>query len=122
MGLKDLTAKLAVTAVKTAGDLSVSVTYTSKSGTSSYDPATDTNTTTPNTVATFVAVLSTESENEYDYAKSNDNHLKMIVPSLSIPFEPSVGDSCVIRGRNYEVKRLGHVPGDAIYKIYVQQT
>lgn len=121
MGFKALTAKLAQVAVGIVGDLAVSVTYTFVSGLPTYDVASDSITKTSST-ATFKGVLTSRSDNEYDYAKMQDDHLKLIVATADMPAgaTPASEDTCVINGRGYEVKRIKYVPGDPIYIIYLQ--
>lgn len=119
MALASLLKNLASSAIKAAGDTVVSVTYTTYV-TGTYDPATDTIASTE-TVHTFDAVPTFIADNEYDYAKVNDIHLKIIVAANDITFVPAGEDHCVIRGAKYEVKRIKGVPGDAIYILYLQQ-
>lgn len=120
MGFKSLTHSLANVAMNVVGDLKVTVAYTRVSGPMVYDPATDQQVNTTSTIS-FKGLLTNQSVNEYDYAKMPDNHLKLIINTDAINFEPAENDKCVINGRNYEVKRIKYVPGDPIYIIYIQQ-
>ncbi len=120
-GFKSLTAKLAETAIGIVGDLSVNVVYSHVTGLPSYDATTNVLTKTV-TVATFKGVLTTRSVNEYDFSKLEDSHLRIIVAANLISFVPTVQDTCVINGVNYEVKRIRSVPGDAIYLVSIQAT
>lgn len=120
MGFKALLEKVAKTALKTVGDLKVSVTYTHVTGNATYNPVTDVQTPGATTTVTVEGVLTSRSVNEYDYAKVKDNHLKLIVAATDLGFTPASEDSCVINGVHYEVKRPKFVPGDSIYILYLQ--
>lgn len=119
MGLATLFQSLAQTALKIAGDVAVPVTYTTVSP-GTYDEALDS--TRPIT-ATYVfnAVPTSMAANEYDYAKSNDVHMKIIIAANDITFVPATSDECEIKSAKYVVKKVKPVASDAVYILYLQQ-
>lgn len=120
-GMKALLGDLVKVAMDVVDDIKVTVTYTRVSSVDSYDANSDTVATT-NTPIIFQALLSTKSDNEYDYAKMPDDHLKLVVAAQDMPVFPTKNDKCVINSVTYEVKRIKYVPGDPLFIIYIQKT
>lgn len=120
-GMKALLGDLAKVAMDVVDDIKVTVTYTYVASVGVYDANSDTVSTAGDAVAIFDALLSTRSDNEYDYAKMPDDHLKLVVAALDITFTPTKNDRCVIDGITYEVKRIKYAPGDPLYIMYIQK-
>ena len=102
------------------GDIPLTITYTYVTP-GAYDPLTDTVTNATTVVSNLSAVNTKLKEQEMDWFPTDINTQKLLIAAIDMPSTPSASDYVTIAGVRWEVKRVGRVPGDSLYILYIQE-
>jgi hypothetical protein len=121
MALDNLIDSLVTTAFNIAGDLRVSVDYHQVT-VNSYDPVTDTNSTTEVVTSGILAVLVGRRDSENDFIDGDVNAQKLLMPASALPtnFVPNSEDFLMIGGDKWEIMRSKRVPGDSLHTLFIR--
>lgn len=111
--------KLVQKAIKTAGDLAAPITYVHVTP-GTFDPTLGV-TIDAETQYQVKAVLSNLNEEESAWFIPDIITQKLIVAALDLPVRPDRSDYVWISGVRWEVKKVKGVPGDSVWRIYVQE-
>ena len=120
MGLKDTIKNAAKAAVQATGDLALTVTYT-RIVPGTYDSATDSTTDTTTTYNNVPVVNVRLTEREVEWFSADVVTQKLLIAALDIPITPSVNDTVTIDGSVWQVQKVGRVPGDSLWIVFIQE-
>jgi hypothetical protein len=107
-------------AFNSLGDIPLAITYTYVTP-GTYDPLTDTLTSSTVVVTDVPAVNVKLKEQEMDWFPTDINTQKLLIAAVDLPNPPSASDYVTIASVRWEVKRVSRVPGDSLYILYIQE-
>jgi hypothetical protein len=111
--------KMVKQAIVKVGDLASVVTYVSVV-VGAYDPVNNTTNDTE-TQYTLRAVVTGLNEEESAWFLPDAITQKLIIAALDLPVKPERADYVLIDGTRWEVKKIKGVPGNSLWRIYVQE-
>ena len=120
MGLKDTIKNAAKAAIQATGDLSIAVTYT-RVVPGAYDSATDSTTNTTTTYNNVPVVNVRLSEREVEWFPADVVTQKLLIAAADLAIVPSVNDIVTIDGAVWQVQKVGRVPGDSLWIVFIQE-
>jgi len=104
-----------------AGDFISSVNYV-VAGPGSYNPVTDTTTTTATTYSAVRCALVKLKDDEVSWFPADSIMQKALIPYNALPITPVVEDYLVIDGVTWQITKITPVPGRVVHILYVRKT
>lgn len=112
--------KLAKMAIKQAGDLATKIKYVSVTP-GNYVPADDEVASVEVTYNNVPVIVVGLNEEESAWFIPDAITQKLIIAALDLPVKPDRPDYVEINGVRWEVKKVKGVPGELVWRVYIQE-